>query len=116
MKRHAAMNRIYRLVWSQVSNAWVAVAENAKGRGKAISGRKLIAAALALAGSGLLAPLALAAPTAGKSARARAALPKQAPIPPSPKAVRISPSTGRISASPPTKRCVSTSLTLLPSR
>lgn len=66
MKRHAAMNRIYRLVWSRVSNAWVAVAENAKGRGKAISGRKLIAAALALTGSGLLAPLALAAPTGGQ--------------------------------------------------
>ena len=66
MKRHAAMNRIYRLVWSRVSNAWVAVAENAKGRGKAISGRKLIAAALALTGSGLLVPLALAAPTGGQ--------------------------------------------------
>lgn len=61
MKRHASMNRIYRLVWSQVLNAWVAVAENVKGRGKSTSGRKLIAAALALAS-----PLALAAPTGGQ--------------------------------------------------
>lgn len=60
------MNHIYRLVWSRVSNAWVAVAENAKGRGKASSGRKLIAAALALTGSGLFAPLALAAPSGGQ--------------------------------------------------
>ncbi len=37
MKRQASMNRIYRLVWSHVQNAWVAVCENAKGRGK--SGR-----------------------------------------------------------------------------
>src|SRR5882757_5470221 len=37
MNRHGSMNRIYRLVWSQVRTAWVPVAENAKGRGK--SGR-----------------------------------------------------------------------------
>jgi len=47
MKSHASMNRIYRLVWNQVLNAWVAVAETAKGRGKG-SSRKLIAAALSL--------------------------------------------------------------------
>jgi filamentous hemagglutinin family protein len=47
MKRHASMNRIYRLIWSQVLNAWVAVAENSKGRGKR-SGRKLVAACLTL--------------------------------------------------------------------
>ncbi len=34
MKSHASMNRIYRLVWNQALNLWVAVAENAKGRGK----------------------------------------------------------------------------------
>ena len=45
MKRHASMNRIYRLVWSQVLGAWVAVAETARGRGKS-SARRLIAAAL----------------------------------------------------------------------
>jgi filamentous hemagglutinin family protein len=28
------MNRIYRLIWSRVSNTWVAVSENTKGRGK----------------------------------------------------------------------------------
>jgi len=37
MNHHASMNRIYRLVWSQVRSAWVPVAETAKGRGK--SGR-----------------------------------------------------------------------------
>ena len=47
MKRHASMNRIYRLVWNTVSNAWVAVAENSKGRGKS-SSRKLVAVVLSL--------------------------------------------------------------------
>jgi filamentous hemagglutinin family protein len=35
MKSHASMNRIYRLVWNAASSVWVAVAENARGRGKA---------------------------------------------------------------------------------
>ena len=35
MKSHASMNRIYRLVWNAALGIWVAVAENAKGRGKA---------------------------------------------------------------------------------
>jgi len=50
MKRHGSLNRIYRLVWSQVTNSWVAVAETARGRGKGKTRqRTLIAAALALA-------------------------------------------------------------------
>ena len=60
MKRHASMNRAYRLIWSPVLNAWIAVAENARGRGKGTA-RKLIAAAL------LLFPgFVLAAPTGGQ--------------------------------------------------
>jgi filamentous hemagglutinin family protein len=47
MKHHGSMNRLYRLVWSRARNAWVAVAETARGPGKE-SGRKLIAAALSL--------------------------------------------------------------------
>ncbi|WP_371437599.1 GLUG motif-containing protein, partial [Polaromonas sp.] len=39
MKSHASMNRIYRLVWNAALNVWVAVAENAKGRGKGRSVR-----------------------------------------------------------------------------
>lgn len=39
------MNRIYRLVWNHVLNAWVAVSENAKGRGKSASARKCIVGA-----------------------------------------------------------------------
>ncbi len=66
MKRHASMNRVYRLIWSQVLNAWVCCAENAKGRGKSMSGRKLIAAALALLGGAFWLPLATAAPTGGQ--------------------------------------------------
>ena len=54
MKSHAAMNRIYRLVWNQLTNAWVPVAETAKGRRKG-SGRKRIAAALSLTAAGALA-------------------------------------------------------------
>jgi filamentous hemagglutinin family protein len=55
------MNRIYRLVWSQVNRAWVAVAENAKGHGKSISANKLVAAAAALIGGSLLASSVYAA-------------------------------------------------------
>jgi filamentous hemagglutinin family protein len=47
------MNHIYRLVWSRVANSWVAVAENARGKGKTKSrtGKlavKLTAAALSV--------------------------------------------------------------------
>ncbi len=47
MKRHASMNRIYRLVWSNVHKVWIPVAEIARGRSKG-SSRKLFAAALSL--------------------------------------------------------------------
>ncbi len=65
MNRHASMNRIYRLVWSQVRSAWVPVAETARGRGKSggsksIPGRNLLAAAISIA----LAPLAHGFPAA----------------------------------------------------
>ncbi len=66
MKRHASMNRIYRLVWNATLGVMVAVAENAKGRGKSVSGRKLIAAALALTGGALMLPPAMAGPTGGQ--------------------------------------------------
>jgi hypothetical protein len=59
------MNHIYRLVWSQISNSWIAVAENARGYGKSISGRKLVAAALSLMGMAGIVP-ALAGPTGGQ--------------------------------------------------
>jgi len=42
------MNRIYRLVWNQASNSWVAVAETARGRSKG-GRRKLVAAMLSSA-------------------------------------------------------------------
>ncbi|MEY3872411.1 MAG: hypothetical protein RLZZ296_1406 [Pseudomonadota bacterium] len=54
------MNRVYRLVWSDAANAWVAVAESARGRGKGAA-RKLIAAALLLVAAG-----AQAAPAGGQ--------------------------------------------------
>ena len=66
MKRHASMNRIYRLVWNATLGVMVAVAENAKGRGKSVSGRKLIAAALALTGGALMLPQAMAGPVGGQ--------------------------------------------------
>lgn len=64
MKRHASMNRSYRLVWNHLLDAWVAASENARGRGKSASGRKLLAAVL-LSSAGL-AQTALAAPTGGQ--------------------------------------------------
>ena len=60
MKRHGSLNRIYRIIWSHVLNAWVAVAENVRGRGKS-SARKLISAALSLT-----AALAQASPIGGQ--------------------------------------------------
>jgi filamentous hemagglutinin family protein len=67
MKRHASMNRIYRLVWSKVRNAWIAVSENAKGQGKSGRGkstlrRKALATALSLA----FAPMVFAGPSGGQ--------------------------------------------------
>ena len=54
------MNRVYRLVWSKVASAWIAVAESARGRGKGAS-RKLLAAAILLVAS-----TAQAAPAGGE--------------------------------------------------
>jgi filamentous hemagglutinin family protein len=65
MKRHASLNRIYRLIWNRLSNTWVAVSENAKGQGKS-SSRKLVAGALALTGGVFLTPMAMAGPTGGQ--------------------------------------------------
>src|ERR1700687_1268668 len=46
------MNRIYRLIWSRVTNTWVAVSENARRRGKSgrvsVIGRNALVAALSL--------------------------------------------------------------------
>jgi filamentous hemagglutinin family protein len=65
MDRHGSMNRIYRLVWSQVSSAWVPVAETAKGRGKSARARSMLRRnVLAAAISFALAPLAHASPAA----------------------------------------------------
>jgi len=58
------MNCTYRIVWSQVSNTWIAVAENARGRGKSTTGPRLVAAALALAGVSWGMPSAYAASAA----------------------------------------------------
>ena len=56
------MNRIYRLIWSRVTNTWIAVSENAKARGKSGSSRsRSVVGALAL-----LSPMTFAAPTGGQ--------------------------------------------------
>jgi filamentous hemagglutinin family protein len=55
------MNHIYRLIWSQVLSAWVAVAETGRGRGKGESRKlKRMAAAVLLACTGLVQPSASA--------------------------------------------------------
>src|SRR6202163_2002666 len=61
MKRHASMNRVYRLLWSRAIGAWIAVAETARTHGKSASSRRLLAAILLLAG-----PAAYAGPTGGQ--------------------------------------------------
>jgi Extended Signal Peptide of Type V secretion system len=63
MNHRASMNRIYRLIWSEVRSAWVPVAETARGRGKSGRGRSVrarsgasrnaVAAAISLARSPL---------------------------------------------------------------
>ena len=54
MKSHASMNRLYRLVWNAALNIWVAVAENAKGRGKGGSSRSRVnVASNSVGGTGL---------------------------------------------------------------
>ena len=50
MFKHATMNRAYRLVWSELRNAWIAVAEIAPARGKAAA--SVVAAVLALGNAG----------------------------------------------------------------
>lgn len=44
------MNHHYRIIWSQVANAWVAVSELSKGHGKSAATRKRMVAALATLG------------------------------------------------------------------
>jgi filamentous hemagglutinin family protein len=48
MSARASMNHIYRLIWSDVLGAWIAVAEHARGRGKRSGGALLAPALLAL--------------------------------------------------------------------
>ena len=64
MKSHASLNRIYRLVWSHVLNAWVAVAETSRGFGKGGS-RKLAKVASAISLATLSVGFAQAEPTGG---------------------------------------------------
>ena len=44
------MNHHYRIIWSQVANAWIAVSELSKGHGKSATVRKRMVAALATLG------------------------------------------------------------------
>ncbi|PHV47677.1 hypothetical protein CSQ91_22540 [Janthinobacterium sp. BJB301] len=75
MHRHGSLNHIYRLVWSHVLNAWVAVAETSRGRGKG-SRRKLAAAAAAMTALALGGP-AQAAPTGGQVVAGTASISQQ---------------------------------------
>ena len=72
MHRHASLNHIYRLVWSHVLNAWVAVAETSRGRGK--GGRRKLAAAVAAIGALALGGPACAGPTGGQVAAGSATI------------------------------------------
>ena len=51
MKSHASMNRIYRLVFNAALGIWVAVAENARGKGKGGRAASALIAVLAVTGS-----------------------------------------------------------------
>ena len=56
MKANRSLNHIYRLVWSQLTGSWVAVAENRRGRGKGRTSRKLALLAAAFASAAGAAP------------------------------------------------------------
>jgi filamentous hemagglutinin family protein len=72
MNSHASINRIYRLVWNAAASLWVAVAENARGGGRAgVAGAVTLNAALLMLAGG--APQAWAADAAHASVSAGAA-------------------------------------------
>ena len=60
MHQHAALNRCFRVVWNDTTGTFVAVAENARGRGKASGGSRARLLLAATAGLGLMAGAALA--------------------------------------------------------
>src|SRR5450830_297597 len=65
------MNKTYRLIWSEITNTWVAVAENTRARGKRAYGILL----LALSGQVLAAPpVATQLPTGGQVAAGTASI------------------------------------------
>ncbi|MDP3512743.1 MAG: filamentous hemagglutinin N-terminal domain-containing protein, partial [Sulfuritalea sp.] len=69
MFKHATLNRAYRLVWSELRNTWIAVAEFARTRGKRASGAVAIGTALALGAANAMAagePSPTALPTNGQ--------------------------------------------------
>jgi len=66
MNRHGSMNRIYRLIFSEVRSTWVPVAETARGRGKSGRARSISRTLLGAALSLALSPLAHAAPAGGQ--------------------------------------------------
>ena len=65
MKNHASLNHIYRLVWSKVTGAWVAVAETCRGFGKGGS-RKAVIAFTAVTMTAMQFGVAQADPTGGQ--------------------------------------------------
>ncbi|WP_310449665.1 filamentous hemagglutinin N-terminal domain-containing protein, partial [Sulfuritalea sp.] len=69
MFKHATLNRAYRLVWSELRNTWIAVAEFARTRGKRASGAVAIGTVLALGAASATAagePSPTALPTNGQ--------------------------------------------------
>ena len=61
-----ALNRIYRLIWSEVQQAWIAVAETTRGRGKQSGSLRSAALSVTAASLLLFGPLAQAAPAGGQ--------------------------------------------------
>ena len=49
MKRKSSLNHVFRLIWNQATNAWVAVAETSRGRGKSGRTQRSVLAAAVLA-------------------------------------------------------------------
>jgi autotransporter-associated beta strand protein len=51
-----SVNKTYRLIWNSLTQAWQAVAETARGRGKSVTAGTLLAASVAFCGTALAVP------------------------------------------------------------
>jgi filamentous hemagglutinin family protein len=72
--KNSSLNHVYRLVWSEAANAYIAVAEGTRGRGKRNRGAGALLAAALLGGTGLAQAQSAPLPTGGSIAAGRGSI------------------------------------------